>query len=112
MEAKHVTSQEKLYEHEESEESNESSYSSDINSEEEHLDREDDTQCKNDVVNTEPTTSISSLENSEARQKELEEEIRFLKKKNASMEKVINSNSVFLVRTKGTVNMTSLHKTN
>ena len=59
------------------------------------MDREDDTQCKNDEVNTKPTTSISSLENSEARQKELEEEIRFLKKKNASMEKVINSNSGF-----------------
>ena len=76
------------------------------------MDREDDTQCNNDVANTEPTTSMSLLENSEARQNELEEDIRFLKKKNASMEKVINSNSVFLVRTKGAVNMTSLHKTN
>ena len=38
---------------------------------------------------------MSSLENSEARQKELEEEIKCLKKKNASMEKVINSNSGF-----------------
>ena len=40
-----------------------------------------------DVVNTEPTTSLSLLENSEARQNELEEEIRFLKKQNASMER-------------------------
>ena len=112
MDPENVTSQENLYKHKESEESNESSYSSDINSEEEHLDCEDDTQCKNAVVNTEPTISIFFLENSEVRQKKLEEEIRCLKKQNASMEKVINSNSVFLVRTKGAVNMTSLHKTN
>ena len=59
MDPENVTSQEKLYKHEESEESNKSSYSSDINSEEEHLDREDDRQCKNDVVNTELTTSMS-----------------------------------------------------
>ena len=112
MDPENVTSHGKLYKHEESEESNESSYSSDINSEAEHLDGEDDRQCKNDAAIKDPTTSMSLLENSEARQKELEEEIRFLKKKNASMEKVINSNSVFLVRTKGAVNMTSLHKTN
>ena len=69
MDLENVTSQENLYKHEESEESNESSYSSGIYSEDEQLDREDDTQCKNDVVNTESTTSMSSLENSEARQK-------------------------------------------
>ena len=73
MNPENVTSQENLYTHEESEESNESSGSSDINSEEEHLDGEDDRQCKKDVVNKDPTTSMSSLENSEARQKELEE---------------------------------------
>ena len=38
-----VTSWENLYTYEESEESNKSSYSSDIYSEEEHLDHEDDT---------------------------------------------------------------------
>ena len=100
MDPENVTSQENLYTHEESEESNESYYSSDSYSEEEQLDREDDTQCKNDVVNTEPTTSMYLLENSEARQKELEEEIRFFKKKNASMEKVINSNTGFFGKNK------------
>ena len=100
MDPENVTSQGKFYKHEESEESNESSGSSDINSEEEHLDREDDRQCKNDVANKEPTTSMSLLENSEARQKELEEEIRCLKEKNASMEKVINSNSGFFGKNK------------
>ena len=100
MDPENVTSQGKFYKDEEPEESNESSSSSDINSEEEHLDHEDDRQCKNDEVNTEPTTSMSLLENGEARQKELEEEIRFLKKKNASMEKVINSNSDFFGKNK------------
>ena len=103
MEAEHVTSQGKLYEHEESEESNESSYSSDIYSEEEQLDGEDDRQCKNDVTIQDPTTSMSSLENSEARQKEMEQEIRGLRKKNASMEKVINSNSGFFGKNKRSI---------
>ena len=45
-------------------------------------------------------SSISSLENSEARQQELEEENRLLKMKNASMEKVINSNSGYFGKNK------------
>ena len=94
MEAEQVTSQWLLYKDEESEESNKSSGSNDINSEAEYLDGEDDRQCKNDVAIKDPTTSMSLLEKSEARQKELEEEIRCLRKKNASMENVINSNSV------------------
>ena len=66
MDAEHVTSQGIFYKDEESEESNESSGSSDINSEAEHLDGEDDRQCKNDVVIKDPTTTMSLLENSEA----------------------------------------------
>ena len=70
-----------------------------MNSEGEQLDGED-RQCKNDVTIQDPTTSMSSLENSEARQKEMEEEIRCLRNKNASMEKVINSNSGFFGKNK------------
>ena len=73
-----VASQGKFYKHEKSEESNESSSSSDINSEEEHLDHEDDRQCKNDEVNTEPTTSMSLLENSEARQSHISSQNKIL----------------------------------
>ena len=91
MEAEQVTSQGRCYKDEESEESNESFGSNDINSEEEYLDGEDDRRCKNDVVIEDPTTSMSLPENSEARQKEMEEEIRCLRKKNASKEKVTTS---------------------
>ena len=92
-------------------ESDESLDYSNSESEEEQVNHEEETQCKHLVV-VETPNSISSLENSEARQKEVEEEHRLLKKRNASMEKVINSNSGYFVKKKGAVSMTSLLKTN
>ena len=67
--------------------------------EEEQVNHGEDTQFKHIVV-TETPNSVSSLGNSEARQNELEEENRLLKKKNASMEKVINSNSGYFGKNK------------